>query len=48
MVWRAARDQQRHRIRKILADLAVTHEAAFKSIVDQTKNTLEKKNKKAT
>jgi large subunit ribosomal protein L20 len=33
--------------RKILADLAVTDEAAFKSIVDQARNALEKKNKKA-
>jgi len=33
--------------RKILADLAVTDEAAFKSIVDQAKSALEKKNKKA-
>src|ERR1700739_2518988 len=33
--------------RKILADLAVSDEAAFKSIVDQAKNALEKKSKKA-
>src|SRR5213595_960764 len=33
--------------RKILADLAVTDEAAFKSIVEQVKSALEKKNKKA-
>ena len=33
--------------RKILADLAVNDEAAFKSIVEQAKNALEKKNKKA-
>jgi large subunit ribosomal protein L20 len=33
--------------RKVLADLAVTDEAAFKSIVDQAKSALEKKNKKA-
>jgi large subunit ribosomal protein L20 len=33
--------------RKILADLAVSDEIAFKSIVDQAKSALEKKNKKA-
>ena len=33
--------------RKILADLAVTDEAAFRSIVDQARAALEKKNKKA-
>jgi len=33
--------------RKILADLAVTDEAAFKSILDQARAELEKKNKKA-
>jgi len=33
--------------RKILADLAVTDDAAFKSILDQAKSALEKKNKKA-
>src|SRR6202023_3902594 len=33
--------------RKILADLAVTDEAAFKSIVDQAKAALENKAKKA-
>ncbi len=33
--------------RKILAELAVADEVAFKSIVDQVKNALEKKNKKA-
>jgi large subunit ribosomal protein L20 len=33
--------------RKILADLAITDEVAFKSIVDQAKSALEKKNKKA-
>ncbi len=33
--------------RKILAELAVADEVAFKSIVDQAKNALEKKNKKA-
>jgi large subunit ribosomal protein L20 len=33
--------------RKVLADLAVTDEAAFKSIVDQARAALEKKNKKA-
>jgi len=33
--------------RKILAGLAVTDESAFKSIVDQAKSALEKKNKKA-
>ena len=33
--------------RKILADLAVADEAAFKSIVDQAKGALEKKTKKA-
>ena len=33
--------------RKILSDLAVTDQAAFKSIVDQAKSALEKKNKKA-
>jgi large subunit ribosomal protein L20 len=33
--------------RKILADLAVTDEGAFKSIIDQIKSALEKKNKKA-
>ena len=33
--------------RKILADLAVTDEAAFKSIVDQARAALEEKNKKA-
>ncbi len=33
--------------RKILADLAVTDEAAFKSIVDQARAALEKKAKKA-
>ena len=33
--------------RKILADLAVTDDVAFKSIVDQAKNALEKKAKKA-
>ena len=33
--------------RKILADLAVTDQAAFKSIVDQARTALEKKNKKA-
>ena len=33
--------------RKILADLAVNDEIAFKSIVDQAKSALEKKNKKA-
>jgi len=33
--------------RKILADLAVTDEAAFKSIVEQARAALEKKNKKA-
>ena len=33
--------------RKILADLAVSDETAFKSIVDQAKDALEKKNKKA-
>ncbi len=32
---------------KILADLAVTDEAAFKSIVEQARAALEKKNKKA-
>ena len=31
--------------RKILAELAVADEVAFKSIVDQVKNALEKKNK---
>ena len=31
--------------RKILADLAVTDEAAFKSIVDQVKGALEEKSK---
>src|SRR4029434_10822094 len=33
--------------RKILADLAVADDTAFKSIVDQAKDALEKKNKKA-
>jgi large subunit ribosomal protein L20 len=33
--------------RKILADLAVTDEAAFKSIVEQVKSALEKKTKAA-
>jgi len=33
--------------RKILADLAVTDDVAFKSIVDQAKNALENKGKKA-
>ena len=33
--------------RKILAELAVADAAAFQSIVDQAKNALEKKNKKA-
>ena len=33
--------------RKILADLAVNDEAAFKSILDQARAALEKKNKKA-
>jgi len=33
--------------RKILADLAVTDETAFKSIVAEAKSALEKKNKKA-
>src|SRR5207249_8543038 len=33
--------------RKILSDLAITDEAAFKSIVDQAKSALEKKNKQA-
>jgi large subunit ribosomal protein L20 len=33
--------------RKVLADLAVTDEAAFKSIVNQAKGALEKKSKKA-
>jgi large subunit ribosomal protein L20 len=33
--------------RKILADLAVTDEAAFKSVVEQARAALEKKNKKA-
>ena len=33
--------------RKILADLAVSDGIAFKSIVDQAKQALEKKNKKA-
>ena len=33
--------------RKILAELAVADEAAFKSIVDQAKSALEKKSKKA-
>ena len=33
--------------RKILADLAINDEIAFKSIVDQAKSALEKKNKKA-
>ena len=33
--------------RKILADLAVSDEIAFKSIVDQVKSALEKKSKKA-
>jgi len=33
--------------RKILSDLALTDEGAFKSIVGQAKNALEKKNKKA-
>ena len=33
--------------RKVLADLALTDEVAFKSIVDQAKAALEKKNKKA-
>jgi large subunit ribosomal protein L20 len=33
--------------RKILAELAVADEAAFKSIVDQVKSALEKKSKKA-
>src|SRR5213596_976804 len=33
--------------RKILADLAVTDDAAFKSIVDQARSALEKKSKKA-
>ena len=33
--------------RKILADIAVADETAFKSIVDQAKAALEKKNKKA-
>ena len=33
--------------RKVLADLAVTDEAAFKSIVDRARAALEKKNKKA-
>ena len=32
---------------KILADLAVTDDAAFKSIVDQARSALEKKSKKA-
>jgi large subunit ribosomal protein L20 len=32
--------------RKVLADLAVTDEAAFKSIVDQAKGALEKKSKR--
>ena len=33
--------------RKILADLAVTDEKAFASIIEQAKSALEKKNKKA-
>ena len=33
--------------RKVLADLAVSDEIAFKSIVDQVKDALEKKNNKA-
>ena len=33
--------------RKILADLAVSDEAAFKSIIDQARAALEKKNKEA-
>ena len=33
--------------RKILADLAINDEVAFKSIVDQAKHALETKNKKA-
>src|SRR6266540_6849519 len=33
--------------RKVLADLAVTDEAAFKSIVDQAKSALAEKSKKA-
>ncbi len=33
--------------RKILSDLAITDEAAFRSIVDQVKSALEKKNKQA-
>ncbi|MBX6325885.1 MAG: 50S ribosomal protein L20 [Chthoniobacterales bacterium] len=33
--------------RKILADVAVTDEATFKSIVDQVKNALEQKREKA-
>ena len=33
--------------RKILSDLAVNDEAAFKSIVDQVKRALEKKSEKA-
>jgi large subunit ribosomal protein L20 len=33
--------------RKVLSDLAVSDHPAFKSIVDQAKNALEKKNKKA-
>jgi large subunit ribosomal protein L20 len=33
--------------RKVLADLAVTDETAFKLIVDQARAALEKKNKKA-
>ena len=32
--------------RKILADLAVRDEAAFRSIIEQAKNALENKNKK--
>jgi len=33
--------------RKILADLAVSDDATFKSIVEQAKSALQKKNKKA-
>ena len=33
--------------RKILAELAVADESTFKSLVDQAKSALEKKNKKA-
>ena len=33
--------------RKILSDLAITDDAAFKSILDQAKSALEKKSKKA-